>query len=75
MADGKEVAQELVKAGLAVPYDGGRKKRWCTNADAGPLIRSGMRMVLITDVGYQCPRFFLPAVRGSKSSQRGLKRD
>jgi endonuclease YncB( thermonuclease family) len=29
MADGQEVAQELVKAGLAVPYDGGTKKRWC----------------------------------------------
>ncbi|MBI4001265.1 MAG: thermonuclease family protein [Nitrospira defluvii] len=29
MADGQEVAQELVKAGLAVKYDGGKKKRWC----------------------------------------------
>jgi endonuclease YncB( thermonuclease family) len=24
-----EVAQELVKAGLARPYDGGKKQRWC----------------------------------------------
>lgn len=30
MADGQEVAQELVKAGLAGPYDGGKKGRWCT---------------------------------------------
>lgn len=29
MADGHEVAQELVKAGLARPYDGGKKERWC----------------------------------------------
>ena len=30
MADGHEVAQELVKAGLAVPYNGqGKKKDWC----------------------------------------------
>jgi endonuclease YncB( thermonuclease family) len=29
MADGQEVAHELVKAGLAVKYDGGKKKRWC----------------------------------------------
>jgi endonuclease YncB( thermonuclease family) len=29
MADGQDVAQELVKAGLAVKYDGGTKKRWC----------------------------------------------
>jgi endonuclease YncB( thermonuclease family) len=30
MADGKEVAQELVAAGFAVPYNGhGRKKNWC----------------------------------------------
>ena len=29
MADGQEVAQELVKQGLAVPYDGGKKKDWC----------------------------------------------
>lgn len=28
IADGQEVAQELVKAGSAVPYDGGRKQRW-----------------------------------------------
>ena len=29
MADGQEVAQELVKAGLARSYDGGKKERWC----------------------------------------------
>ena len=29
LADGQEVAQELVKAGLARPYDGGKKERWC----------------------------------------------
>jgi endonuclease YncB( thermonuclease family) len=30
MVDGQEVAQELVKAGLAVPYNGqGKKKDWC----------------------------------------------
>jgi len=30
MADGKEVAQELVSAGFAVPYNGqGKKKDWC----------------------------------------------
>jgi endonuclease YncB( thermonuclease family) len=29
MTDGREVAQELVKAGLARPYDGGKKQRWC----------------------------------------------
>lgn len=29
MADGEEVAQELVKAGLAVSYDGGKKQKWC----------------------------------------------
>jgi endonuclease YncB( thermonuclease family) len=29
MADDREVAQELVKAGLARPYDGGHKQRWC----------------------------------------------
>lgn len=29
MADGQEIAQELIKAGLAVSYDGGKKKRWC----------------------------------------------
>lgn len=29
MADGREVAAELVKAGLARPYDGGKKQRWC----------------------------------------------
>jgi len=30
MADGKEVAQELVVAGFAVPYNGqGKKKDWC----------------------------------------------
>ena len=29
MADGQEVAQELVKVGLARPYDGGKKQRWC----------------------------------------------
>jgi micrococcal nuclease len=29
MADDREVAQELVKAGLARPYEGGKKERWC----------------------------------------------
>lgn len=29
LADGQEVAQELVKAALARPYDGGKKERWC----------------------------------------------
>lgn len=29
MADGQEVAHELVKAGIAGPYDGGKKERWC----------------------------------------------
>lgn len=29
VADGQEVSQELVKAGLARPYDGGKKMRWC----------------------------------------------
>lgn len=30
MVDGQEVAQELVKAGLAVPYNGqGKRKNWC----------------------------------------------
>ncbi|MEO7863254.1 MAG: thermonuclease family protein [Nitrospirales bacterium] len=29
LADGQEVAQERVKAGLARPYDGGKKERWC----------------------------------------------
>ena len=35
MADGQEVAQELIKAGLAVPYDGGKKKGWCTYTGDG----------------------------------------
>ena len=29
MADDREVAHELVKAGLARPYEGGKKERWC----------------------------------------------
>lgn len=29
MADDREVALELVKAGLARSYDGGKKERWC----------------------------------------------
>ena len=29
MADDQVVAQELVKAGLARPYEGGKKERWC----------------------------------------------
>lgn len=29
VADGQEVSHELVKAGLARPYDGGKKMRWC----------------------------------------------
>ena len=29
MADDQEVVQELVKAGLARPYEGGKKERWC----------------------------------------------
>jgi endonuclease YncB( thermonuclease family) len=29
MADGHEVAEELVKSGLAVHYDGEKKKDWC----------------------------------------------
>ena len=36
MADGNEVAQELVKAGLAVPYDGGKKRDWCAVAAGEP---------------------------------------
>jgi endonuclease YncB( thermonuclease family) len=36
MADGQEVAQELVKAGFAVPYDGGKKKDWCAVGSNGP---------------------------------------
>ena len=29
VADGEEISQALVKAGLARPYDGGKKMRWC----------------------------------------------
>lgn len=29
IADGQEVALELIKAGLARAYDGGNKERWC----------------------------------------------
>ena len=29
MADGQEVAHELIKAGFARAYDGGKKQRWC----------------------------------------------
>ena len=35
MADGQEVAQDLVKAGLAVPYDGAKKKDWCADGGDG----------------------------------------
>ena len=35
MADGQEVAEELVKAGLAVRHDGGKKKRWCPDTADG----------------------------------------
>lgn len=27
--DGKSIAQALIKAGLAVPYQGGKKVTWC----------------------------------------------
>jgi hypothetical protein len=35
MADGQEVAKEVVKVGLAVPYDGSKKKDWCAAAGNG----------------------------------------
>jgi Staphylococcal nuclease homologue len=36
MADGQEVAQELVKTGLAVSYDGGKKRNWWAVANVSP---------------------------------------
>jgi len=31
-ADGTDVAQEMLRAGLARPYKGGRRKLWCAHA-------------------------------------------